>query len=60
MSEDWKTFKMPFGKHRNQSMYDIFLNDYEYINWLDGLDLHDDTRKAVNGAIEYHNIHSIE
>jgi hypothetical protein len=55
MSEDdWKTFKIRFGKHAGETMYTIFINDYQYIEWLDNTMLDQYTRKAVDSAIEYH------
>ena len=52
---DWKSYKMPFGKYRGDTMYIIYINDYSYINWLDSTQLDPETRKAVDAAIEHKN-----
>jgi hypothetical protein len=46
---------MPFGKYEGETMYVIYINDFSYIKYLDGLDLHPDVRAAVDGAIEHKN-----
>ena len=54
----WKTYRLPFGrKHNHETIYDILINDYQYIIWLDSTQLDKTTRAAVDKAIEYHNIH---
>lgn len=52
---NWKNYKMPFGKYRGDTMYIIYVNNYNYILWLDSLQLDDATRTAVNSAIEHKN-----
>jgi hypothetical protein len=52
---DWKSFKMPFGKYKGDTMYIICVNNFDYITWLDSLQLTDDVRLAVNAAIEHKN-----
>lgn len=56
-SKSWQTFKMRFGKYKGQTMYMIYLNDYQYIEWLDNTMLDEYTRKAVDSAIEYYYKH---
>jgi uncharacterized protein (DUF3820 family) len=34
MSVNWKRFIMPFGKHKGDTLYMIYLNDPKYIKWL--------------------------
>jgi hypothetical protein len=53
-NDDWKNFKMRFGKHRGETMYMILINDYSYIEWLDNTMLDEYTRKAVDSAIKYY------
>lgn len=53
----WKTHKLKFGKHINETVYLVLVNDYPYIKWLDGAKLDKKTRAAVDKAIEYYNIH---
>ena len=55
MAEWWYSYKMTFGKHVGDTMYVIYLNDYSYIEYLDGIDLDKNTRKAVDAAIEHKN-----
>ena len=54
---EWKTFEMRFGKHKGETMYMIYLNDYQYIEWLDNTMLDEYTRKAVDNAIKYYYKH---
>jgi len=56
-TNDWQTFKMRFGKYKGETMYLIFLNDYQYIEWLDNTMLDEQTRVAVDSAIEYYYKH---
>ncbi len=51
----WKSFKMPFGKYKGDTMYIIYINDFSYITWLDGKSLDSDLRNAVDAAIEHKN-----
>lgn len=54
----WKTYKLPFGNtHFNETIYNILINDYSYIKWLDCVQLDKTTRQAVDCAIEYYNTH---
>ncbi|MFA5166827.1 MAG: hypothetical protein WC449_06080 [Candidatus Paceibacterota bacterium] len=55
MITDWRSFKMPFGKYKGDTMYIIYINDFSYIAWLDGKSLDSDLRNAVDGAIEHKN-----
>lgn len=55
---DWKTFKMRFGKYKGETMYMIYCNDYQYIEWLDNTMLGEQTRVAVDSAIEYYYKHN--
>lgn len=57
MSE-WKTYTLPFGMYRGETMYMILINDFDYIRWLDCTQLDEETRKHVNSAIEYYNEHT--
>jgi len=53
--DNWKSFKMPFGKYSGDTMYIIYINDFSYIEYLDTLNLHPDIRAAVDAAIEHKN-----
>jgi hypothetical protein len=46
---------MPFGKYKGDTMYIIYVNDFDYIIWLDSLQLTADVWEAVNAAIEHKN-----
>lgn len=54
---DWKTYEMPFGKHKGETMYVILINDWDYVCWLDNRMLRHRLRMAVDAAIKYHNEH---
>lgn len=30
----WKKFEMPFGKYKGESMYDIYIENSQYISWI--------------------------
>ena len=55
--DNWKSFKLKFGKYRDSgdTLYMIYINDFPYITWLDTLNLDNETRSAVNAAIEHKN-----
>jgi hypothetical protein len=56
MENDWKSFIMPFGKkHKGETMYMIYINDFDYIRWLDSITLSPDIRSVVDAAIEHKN-----
>ena len=53
--ENWKTYTLPFGKYKGETMYTVLINDWEYICWLDNRMLGQRLRIAVDAAIKYHN-----
>lgn len=50
----WQTYTLRYGKHRGETMYMVYLNDYQYIEWLDNTMLGKGLRKVVDAAIKYH------
>jgi hypothetical protein len=52
---EWKSFIIPFGKYKGDTMYVIYVNDFDYIKWLDSCQLTDEVRGAVDAAIEHKN-----
>lgn len=55
--DNWKTYKMPFGKYKGDTMYMILINDWDYLCWLDNKMLGHDLRAAVDAAFTYHREH---
>lgn len=56
--DNWKTFKMPFGEHKGETLYMIYLNSYSFIPWLYEQDPQwPGVCDMLEKAIEYRNIH---
>jgi hypothetical protein len=53
----WKIYPLTFGKYKGETIYNIMINDYSYIKWLDSVQLDKTTRAAINEAIKYYSIH---
>lgn len=55
--KEWKTYQLPFGKYKGETMYMVLINDWDYICWLDNRMLGQTLRRAVDEAIAYHREH---
>jgi hypothetical protein len=54
---DWRSYVMPWGKHKGETFYILYVNYFSYIQWLDEQDLTNfpELKKAIDGAITYKN-----
>ena len=55
--DNWKTYTLPFGRYKGETMYVVLINDWDYICWLDNRMLGPRLRSAVDAAITYHREH---
>lgn len=54
-TKDWKTFVLPWGKYRGDTMYIVYVNDYRYIrDFLADCD-DDIVREAAQAAVTHKN-----
>lgn len=55
--KEWMRFKMPFGKCKGRTLYDLYLNERWYLLWIDTTAIQSpEVRKNIDAAIEYINM----
>ncbi len=60
MSSSWKDYIVNFGKHKGWTMFQVYVNDYQYILWMKDnitFDKNNATlKKAIDSCIEHKNL----
>lgn len=53
---NWKKFKFEFGKYRGQTMWMVYVNDYQYLDWLSLQNVKQkELRDCLKAAVEHKN-----
>lgn len=53
MKKNWKEFIMPWGKHQGWTMFQIYVNDFDYARWLAENTSQEDVREAARAAVNH-------
>ena len=54
---NWREVVIPFGKHKGLTIFQLYVNELDYLIWLSHQDLNNfpKIKKAVNEAMQHKN-----